>query len=202
MEPKCSLPHSQQPVICLYLEPGQSIPFPPLTHIFKIHLNIILPSMPGSSTWFCPSGFPTQTLHTSLLSPIRATCSAHLILLGMITRTIFGERYTSLSSSLCSFLYSPVTSSLFGPNILLSTQFLNTLSLHSSPSVSDQVSHPYKTTKKSATLRSFYLFGYIFEILITTEGVKKILTFRGTHITVADCPGDQSLHNGASLFST
>jgi len=35
-----------------------------------------------------------------------------------------------------------------GPDILLSTLFFNTLSLHSSGNVSDQVSHPYKTTGK------------------------------------------------------
>jgi hypothetical protein len=39
-----------------------------------------------------------------------------------------------------------VTSSLFGPNILLSTLFSNTLSLCSSLKVRDQVSHPYTTT--------------------------------------------------------
>jgi hypothetical protein len=38
----------------------------------------------------------------------------------LITWIIFGEEYRSLSSSLC-FLHSPVTSSLLGPNILLST---------------------------------------------------------------------------------
>jgi hypothetical protein len=37
-----------------------------------------------------------------------------------------GEEYKSWSSSLCSFLHSPVTSSLLGPNILLSTLFSNT----------------------------------------------------------------------------
>jgi hypothetical protein len=58
----------------------------------------------------------------------------------------FGEGYTSLSSSLRSFLHSPVTSSLLGPNIHLSTLFSNSLSLRSSLNVSDQVSHPYKTT--------------------------------------------------------
>jgi len=41
----------------------------------------------------------------------------------------FGEQYITLSFSLCSFLHSPVTSSLLGPNILLSTLFSNTLSL-------------------------------------------------------------------------
>jgi hypothetical protein len=37
----------------------------------------------------------------------------------LITRIIFGDEYRSLSSSLCSLLHSPVTSSLLGPNILL-----------------------------------------------------------------------------------
>ena len=54
----------------------------------------------------------------------------------------------SLSSSLCSSLHSPVTSSLLGPNILLNTLFSNTLSLRSSVHVSDQVLHPYKTKGK------------------------------------------------------
>jgi hypothetical protein len=56
--------------------------------------------MPGSSKWFFPSGFPTKTLYTHLLSPIRATWPAHFIL-DFITRTILGEQYRSLSCSLC-----------------------------------------------------------------------------------------------------
>jgi hypothetical protein len=55
-----------------------------------------------------------------------------------------GEEYKSLSSSLCSLLHFPVTSSLLGPNILLNTIFSNTLSFLSSLNVSDQASHPYK----------------------------------------------------------
>jgi len=46
--------------------------------------------------------------------------------------------------------FSPLsfTSFLFGPNIFLSTLFSNNHCLRSSLNVSDQVSHPYKTTGK------------------------------------------------------
>jgi hypothetical protein len=84
-------------------------------------------------------------VHTSPL-PIRSTFPAHLTLLDFTTRTILGKEYNSLSSSLCNFLHYPVTSSLLGPNTLLSTLFSNTLNLRSTLNVSDQVSHPYRTT--------------------------------------------------------
>jgi len=89
----------------------------------------ILPSTPGSPKWSLSPGLSTKTLYTPLLSPIRSTCSAHLILLDFITWTILGKEYRSLSSSLCSFLHSLVTSLLLGPNILLNILFSNTLSL-------------------------------------------------------------------------
>jgi hypothetical protein len=73
--------------------------------ILSSHLRLVFPSS------IFPSGFPTKTLYAPLLSPKRATCPVHLIL-DLITQTIFGEEYTSLSSSFCSFLHSPVTSSL------------------------------------------------------------------------------------------
>ena len=82
------------------------------THFLKTHLNIILPLPLGLPSGLFPSGFPTKTLYTPLLSPIRATCTAHLILDFFITQTIFGEEYRALSFSLCPFVHSLVTSSL------------------------------------------------------------------------------------------
>jgi len=73
----------------------------------------------------------------------------YLILLDLITRTLLGEEYRSFSSSLCSVLHYPVTSSLLGPNIILSTLFSNTLILRSSLNIRDQVSHPYNTTGRA-----------------------------------------------------
>jgi hypothetical protein len=77
----------------------------------------------------------------------------------LITRIKFDDEYKSLSSSLCSLLHSPVASSLLGPNILLSTLFSNTLSLCTSLSVKDQVSHPHKTTGKIIVL---YTLNFVF----------------------------------------
>ena len=64
--------------------------------ILTTHLRLGLPS------GLFPSGFPTKTVYTSLSSPIRATCPAHLILLDFISRTLLGEEYKSFSYSLCS----------------------------------------------------------------------------------------------------
>ena len=121
--------------------------------ILSSHLRLDL------SNDLLPSDFPTKILHARLLSPIRATYPAHLSLLDLIARMIFGERY----SLLYSLLHSPASSSLLGPNILLSTEFSKTLSLHSSLNVNDQVSHSYKTTDKiiwSLTIRFLLLSFY------------------------------------------
>jgi len=129
------------------IQPIPSYPFSWTTIlIFSSHQCL------GLQSGLFPLGFTTKTLYTPLLAPICATCLAHLILLHLITWTILGEQYRSLSSSLCSFLHSPVTSSLLGSNILLSTLFSNTFSLCSSLNVSNQISYPYKTTGKIVVL--------------------------------------------------
>jgi hypothetical protein len=50
MEPESSLLHSQVPATCPYPEPDQPR-LCPSSHFLKIHLNIILPSTPGSTKW-------------------------------------------------------------------------------------------------------------------------------------------------------
>ena len=119
--------------------------------ILSSHLGLGLPNC------LFLSGFYVKNLHSFLHTPIRATCPAHLILLALITRTIFGEQYTSLSSLLCSFLPFYIPSSLLEPDIFISTLSSSTLSLCPSLNVRDQVPHPYKTTDMS-TILCFYLY--------------------------------------------
>ena len=127
----------------------QSMPPHPTSWRFILilfsHLCLSLPS------GLLPSGFLTKTLYTPLIIQICATCSTHLIL-SLITWKILGEEYRSVNSLLFSVLHSTVTLSLLGQNILLYTLFLDTLSLRSSLKVSDQVSHPSKTTHKIIVL--------------------------------------------------
>ena len=117
------------------------------SHFLKIHLNTILSSTPWSSSWSLSLRFPHQNpLYTSPLPHTRYS-PPHLTFLDFIPQTILDEHYRSLSSSLYSFLHSPITLSLLGPNTLINTLFSNTLSLRSSLDVSDQDPHPYKATE-------------------------------------------------------
>jgi len=54
-----SLPHSQEPATRTYSEPDQSSPCSP-SQFLKIHFNIILPSIHGSSKWSLSLSFSHQ----------------------------------------------------------------------------------------------------------------------------------------------
>ena len=114
----------------------------PTIHFPKIHLNIIFPSTSVSPK--CSLSLRFSYLNPAYNSPLphtrytpRPSHSSRFY-----HRTILGEECRSLSTSLCSFLHSSISTSLIGPNILLNVPFSNTLSLRSSLNASDQVSHP------------------------------------------------------------
>jgi len=65
-------------------------------YFLKIHLVLSSNLRLGLPRGLIPSDFATKALYEPLLSPIRATNPAHLILLDLIDRIIFGEEYSSL----------------------------------------------------------------------------------------------------------
>ena len=126
MEPKVSLPNSQEPATCLCSKLDQSSPWHP--HSTSWRSILILSS---HLAWVVSFPQVSPPKPCTQLTFVCATCPVHLIFLVLMTWTVFGEEYRSLSSSFCSFLHSPVTSSLLGPNIVRSTLFSTTHS-HSS----------------------------------------------------------------------
>ena len=87
-----------------------------------------------------PHVSPSQSCMLLSSPPYALHAQPISILLELITRKLYGEE--------CKPYASVVTSTFLDPKILLSTLFSNTLSLHSSLSVSGQVSHPQKITAK------------------------------------------------------
>ena len=125
MEPSVSLPHLQVPATCPYPEPDLSSPYPQPTSwrsilILSSHLPLGLPSV-----LFLP-GFNTKTLYTPLLS-LYVLNAPSISFFSIWSPEQYWARRTDhqVLPPLLSSLPSPVTSSLIGPNILLSTLFSN-----------------------------------------------------------------------------
>jgi len=119
-----------------------------------------------------PSDFPTNTLHTPLLSSICTTYSTDFILLYFINGTVLREEYRSFNSTLCSFLHFHVTSSLLGPNSLLNTLFSENRCLSSSLNVTDQVSHPQNNGKNYSSVYPVQVWGFVPEYIVTKSVFK------------------------------
>jgi hypothetical protein len=137
MEPEGSSLHLQVPTTCPNAEPDQ-VRAP--SHFLKIHLNIIVPSSPGSLRF--PHHNPVQP------SPLSHSCyiprPSHSFRFDHPNNIWWGLWTTKLL-----IMKSPLFRYPLGPNTLLSTLFSNTLSLRSSFNVSDQVSHPNNLEDKT-----------------------------------------------------
>ena len=74
------------------------------------------------SKWCAPFKYSVQILNTFLIYPPHTTCPIQLLDPDLII-SLYGKQYLTWSSSLFTFLHSPVTAPLLGPNILTSTLF-------------------------------------------------------------------------------
>ena len=103
MEPKGSLLHLQVVAICPSPEPDESNPCPP-SHVLKIHIDIILPSMPGSSKWAPSLIFPHQNpVYTyPLLHVCYMPCPSHSSRFDHLNNNWWGVEI--IKFSVCSFL--------------------------------------------------------------------------------------------------
>jgi hypothetical protein len=121
----------------------------PPSLFLKINFNTILPFTPRCAKRILCLRFPHRNPLCTI--PLPSTCYT--------PRPSHPSRFDHPNNiwwrhhklQLCSLLHSPVISTLLCQNFLLNTLFWNALSLRSLLKVTDQVSHPYKTSDKNYT---------------------------------------------------
>ena len=156
MEPEGSLLHSQVPATCPYPEPAQSSPYP-TSHFLKIHLNIILSSVPGSPQWSLSLRFPHQNpvyssplLHTRYIS--RPFYSARFYHPSKIVRTVQIIKFLIM-------YFSPLTGYLVALRPKYSSQ--HPILKQSQPKFLPQCERPRFTSTKKKTADKIILFQYL-----------------------------------------
>ena len=146
MEHESSLPHSQKPPTCPYTEPAPSSPY--LQHPTSWRSVLILSSHLCLGLWsdLFPLGFPSKSLCTTLTHtrymphPSQSSQFYHPNNIWWAVQII----------KLFIMYFSPIPRYLFPPRPKYSPQ--HPILKHPQPTfplnVSDQVSHPHKTTRK------------------------------------------------------
>jgi len=112
MEPENLLTHAQALVTCPYREPAHSS-LCALSPFLNINFHFIFPSTPGSSSGLFPSGFHTKTLYAAL----HACCMARPTRFYRPNNIWWAVQVIKLHI----MQFSPLPSSLLGPNICLGT---------------------------------------------------------------------------------
>jgi len=141
MELEGSLPHSQVPATCHYPEPAWFSPCVTF-HFLYTHLNIILPSMSGTSRLPHQNPVYASTLSRTryMPSPSNSSRFDHPNNIGWAIQII---QLLVMQLPPLSFYLVPLRPK-FSPQHPILKHPQPTFSLN----VSDQVSHPYKTTCK------------------------------------------------------
>jgi len=156
METKGSLRHSLGRLFLSWDRTIQSKP-PHLTYLRFILILFFHPFLSLPSVLF-HQVFPSKSIWNSLASH---TCHklyhSHSSLFDHVNNIWWAVQVTE--PHFMQSCHLPLDSSFLGLNISPCTLFSNTLSLRSSLGVSDQVSHPYKTTGKITVL---YILIFIF----------------------------------------